>query len=84
MPWWLVLILDFITSFIITAGGAISAAMQATKEDVPSNGTIIISCASGLIMASIQLRTRMSMPPVRTNGKENGDEKSISSSKSSS
>ena len=66
MPWWLVLFIDWSTTFTITAGGALNAVMA---SGTPINrNTIIVSCLAGFVTSAMQLRARMSLPPIRTNG----------------
>ena len=67
MPWWLVLVTDVLTTFIITAGGAIQAVMVATNAPINVEAWISAGLA-GFVMSAIQLRARMSLPPIRKNG----------------
>lgn len=58
------IIIDFITSFVITAGGSMFVALSASEGRPLSNTAILLVVGTGLVAAAKGTRALVSLPPL--------------------
>lgn len=75
------IIVDFITSFIITSGGALSVALVVASGAPLSKGAIWLIIATGLVTAARGTRALVSLPPL-SNGNYESIKEVLAKSKS--
>ncbi len=62
---WLTLIVSSISDFVISAGGALTAAMVATgSTQMPGKATALVAIITGAIAAARRVQALLSVPPV--------------------
>lgn len=65
MPLWVTILISCISDFVISAGGALTAAMVATggATIMPSKAVALVAIITGAIAAARRVQALMAVPP---------------------
>jgi len=64
MNFWLTITVSCVSDFIISAGGAITAAMVGTGSTaMPSKAVALVACITGAIAAARRVQALLQVPP---------------------
>lgn len=64
MPFWATIVVSCISDFVISAGGAVMAAMVGTgSTDMPSKAACLVAVLTGAVAAARRVQALLQVPP---------------------